>query len=86
MNDPDIRALLMAPPGRNLPGEPADEEPSWWLPYAAEFPPWHAWAGVNGQCYARKPGSSPPLVIRTGTPEDLAARIRATPLPWWMRP
>ncbi len=76
MNDPD-----MSPP-RDL----ADGEPSWWLPYAAEFPAWHARAGVNGLCYARRPGTSTPLYVSAADPAELPALIWAIPLPWWMRP
>ncbi len=86
MNDPDIRPPLMVPPAGTALRELADGEPSWWLPYAAEFPSWHAWQGVNGLYYARRPGTSPPLLVRAATPGELPALIRGIPLPWWMRP
>jgi hypothetical protein len=47
-----------------------------WWPYAAEFPHWHVWRGVCGLVYARRPRSSPPLVVRAGNPVDLLAQIR----------
>jgi hypothetical protein len=60
-------------------------EPAWWQPFAAQFPLWHAWQGVNCAYYARMVGSSPPLWVRGATPAELPALIRAIPLPWWMR-
>ena len=30
----------------------------------AEWPCWHAWLGVNGILYARRPRTSPPAVVR----------------------
>ena len=47
-----------------------------WLPYAAEFPHWHVWRGVCGLVYARRPRTSPPLVVRADNPVDLLAQIR----------
>jgi hypothetical protein len=44
-----------------------DGEPDWWQPYAREFPDWHAWAGVSGLLYARRPMSSPPRVVRSAS-------------------
>jgi hypothetical protein len=44
-------------------GTAHDEVPDWW-PYAAEFPYWHVWRGVGGLVYARRPRTSPPVVVR----------------------
>ena len=52
-----------------------DGIPDWW-PYAAEFPYWHVWRGVGGLVYARRPRTSPPLVVRADNPADLLAQIR----------
>jgi len=52
-----------------------EDVPDWW-PYAAEFPHWHVRRGVCGLVYARRPRSSPPLVVRAGNPADLLAQIR----------
>jgi len=51
------------------------EVPDWW-PHAAEFPHWHVWRGVYGLVYARRPRTSPPLVVRAENPEDLLAQIK----------
>lgn len=42
----------------------------------AEFPHWHAWRGVTGLLYARRPRSSPPKVVRAATAWALADQIR----------
>jgi hypothetical protein len=52
-----------------------EDIPDWW-PYAAELPRWHVWRGVCGLVYARRPRSSPPLVVRAHNPVDLLAQIR----------
>ena len=52
-----------------------EDIPDWW-PYAAEFPHWHVWRGVSGLVYARRPRTSPPLVVRADNPADLLAQIR----------
>ena len=49
--------------------------PDWW-PYAAEFPHWHVWRGVGGLVYARRPRTSPPIVVRGEDAEDLREQIR----------
>ena len=38
---------------------------------AADFPAWHFWLGVSGICYARRPMSSPPKVVRAPTWDQL---------------
>ncbi len=55
---------------------PQEEVPDWWRPYAAEFPYWHAWCGVSGLLYARRPLSSPPVVVRATGVEDLRGQIK----------
>jgi hypothetical protein len=52
-----------------------DDVPGWW-PYAAEFPHWHVWRGVGGLVYARRPRTSPPIVVRGENTEDLRTEIR----------
>ena len=55
---------------------PSNEDvPDWW-PYAAEFPHWHVWRGVYGLVYARRPRTSPPLIVRAENAVDLRAQIR----------
>ncbi len=50
--------------------------PEWWKPYAAHWPRWHAWRGVNMLYYARIPKSSPPIGVRGEDPEDLRDMVR----------
>lgn len=57
------------------PGTTPDHVPDWW-PYAAEFPQWHVWRGVCGLVYARRPRTSPPLVVRAENAVELRAQIR----------
>ena len=41
-----------------------------------DYPGWHAWPGVlAGVLYARRPGTSPPLVVRAVTVDGLRAAI-----------
>jgi hypothetical protein len=41
-----------------------------------DYPGWHAWPGVlGGLLYARRPRSSPPLVVRSTTAEGLRLAI-----------
>ena len=44
---------------------------------ASEFPRWHCWQGISGLLYARLVRSSPPLVVRAGSPLALLTAIRA---------
>jgi len=60
--------------------------PDWWQPYAAEFPRWHAWKGVNGLYYASVIRASPPVVVRGEDAEDLRDMIKraeADMRSWW---
>jgi hypothetical protein len=52
-----------------------EDVPDWW-PYAAEFPYWHVWRGVGGLVYARRPRTSPPIVVRAEDAVDLLDQIR----------
>jgi hypothetical protein len=36
---------------------------------------WEAWRGIGGVLYARRRKTSPPVVFRAATAEDLAAKI-----------
>ena len=61
------------PPQR---GRTAPEDvPDWW-PHAAEFPQWYVWRGVCGLVCARRPRTSPPLVVRAENAGQLRAQIR----------
>ncbi len=42
----------------------------------AEFPRWHCWRGIAGLVYARRPLTSPPVVVRGEDPMDLRDQIR----------
>jgi hypothetical protein len=59
------------PPG----GSKHEAVPDWW-PYAAEFPHWHVWRGVCGLVYARRPRTSPPVVVREEDVVELRDQIR----------
>ena len=39
------------------------------------FPGWQAWRGVSGLLYARRLRTSPPVIVRATTADDLAAKI-----------
>jgi hypothetical protein len=53
----------------------SEDVPDWW-PYATEFPQWHVWRGVSGLVYARRPRTSPPVVVRAEDAVDLRDQIR----------
>lgn len=36
---------------------------------------WEAWVGISGILYARWARSTPPIVVRAATAEDLAAKV-----------
>lgn len=42
-----------------------------------EFPCWHWWTGVSGLFYARRVKSSPPIVLRAKSLDELRERVRA---------
>lgn len=52
-----------------------EDIPDWW-PDAVEFPHWHVWRGVSGLVYARRPRTSPPVVVRAENVADLSDQIR----------
>jgi hypothetical protein len=56
-------------------GTTQEDVPDWW-PFAAEFPRWHVWRGVCGLVYARRPRTSPPIVVRAADAMDLRDQIR----------
>jgi hypothetical protein len=58
----------------DLPRHPANPEPTL-DDVAAEFPHWHVWRGIAGLVYARKPLTSPPVVLRGEDPTDLRDQI-----------
>lgn len=65
----------IAGPGTAEPAKAVQEAvPQWW-PYAREFPHWYVWQGVAGHFYARLPRTSPAVVVRSLTAEDLRAEI-----------
>jgi len=41
-----------------------------------EFTGWHWWRGVSGLYYARRMKSSPPVVLRAQTLDDLREQVR----------
>jgi hypothetical protein len=43
-----------------------------------DYPPWHAWEGViAGLVYARRPNSSPPMVVRSASVAGLCQEIES---------
>ena len=42
-----------------------------------EFPCWHWWRGVSGIFYVRRVKSSPPVVLRAESLDDLRTQVRA---------
>jgi hypothetical protein len=52
--------------------DPDSETPHWINP---AWPCWHAWAGVAGWFYARRPRTSPPKVVRAETLDGLGVQI-----------
>ena len=42
-----------------------------------EFPGWHVWHGVSGLFYARRPNSSPPIVLNDENTTELRAQMAA---------
>jgi hypothetical protein len=59
--------------------EPNDEERTRALAeIERDYPGWHTWPGVlAGVVYARRPRSSPPLVVRAVSPLGLRQAIEA---------
>lgn len=56
--------------------EPVRERPRALAAIVRDFPPWHAWEGViAGLLYARRPNSSPPMVVRSTTAPGLRHEI-----------
>jgi hypothetical protein len=59
----------------DLPRHPANPEPTL-DDVQREFPAWECWRGIAGLVYARKPLTSPPVVLRAEDPTDLRDQIR----------
>ena len=59
--------------------EPDDEERAHALAKVErDYPGWHTWLGVlGGVVYARRPRTSPPLVVRAVNPAGLRQAIEA---------
>jgi hypothetical protein len=55
-------------------------------PLYGKFPGWEAWVGVAGLLYARRRQSTPPVVFRAATVEELAAKITEYEAGRWSRP
>lgn len=57
-------------------GPPGDERRAALAAINRSYPPWHAWEGViAGLLYARRPSSSPPMVVRSTTAPGLRHEI-----------
>jgi hypothetical protein len=41
----------------------------------ADHPGWHAWPGILGLLFARRPDSHPPLLVRSATASGLRTEI-----------
>jgi hypothetical protein len=51
-----------------------------------DYPGWHAWPAVlGGLVYARRPRTSPPLVVRAATTDELRQAIETVELEWGLR-
>ncbi len=52
-----------------------------------DYPPWHAWPGeLAGVLYARRPDTSPPMVVRAITPGGLRQEIECAEQERGLRP
>jgi len=57
-------------------GPPDDERRAALAAINRSYPPWHAWEGViAGLLYARRPNSSPPMMVRSTTAPGLRHEI-----------
>jgi hypothetical protein len=45
-------------------------------PLRGQFPGWEAWRGVGGILYIRRRKTSPPVVFRSASADDLARQVR----------
>ena len=50
-------------------------QPSPLAPLYGRFSRWEAWVGVGGILYARLRRSTPPVVFRAATADELAAKV-----------
>jgi hypothetical protein len=56
--------------------DPSTRTPDQLGPLRGKLPRgWEARVGVTGTLYARRRRSSPPLVVRAATPEELAVKV-----------
>jgi hypothetical protein len=62
-----------------MPAEPTDDDQAAALAQVdRDFPGWHAWpAALAGLVYARRPRTSPPLVVRAASVNQLRHEIEA---------
>jgi hypothetical protein len=51
-----------------------------------DYPPWYAWRGVGGIVYARRPRSSPPMLVRSATTQGLREAIEEAERERGLRP
>ena len=57
--------------------DPFSPAPDPLAPLRSKLPPgWECWVGVAGVLYARRRKTSPPVVYRAATEQELAAKIR----------
>ena len=57
-------------------GEPTDQDLAAALAQVdRDHPGWHAWRGVLGLMYARRPRTSPPMVVRAVSVDQLREQI-----------
>jgi hypothetical protein len=60
--------------------------PDWWKPYAAKWPRWQVWRGVDKLFYASRQGADPPLITRGESADDLSdmiTRAESDGRCWW---
>jgi len=56
---------------------PAHQPPDPLAPLYGKLPRgWEAWTGVGGMLYARRRRSTPPIVLRSTSADDLARQVR----------
>ena len=59
------------------PAGPPAHQPSPLAPLYGKLPRgWEAWTGIGGILYARRRQTSPPVVFRSASADDLARQVR----------
>jgi hypothetical protein len=59
-----------------MPDPTTPDQPDPLAPLRGKLPRgWECWTGIGGILYARRRKSSPPVVLRAATAEELAAKI-----------